>query len=156
MLRQNVIDETKKEFTILDNQEGNAEYIVQHSTDAKLKCSCAKSRLAGLPCHHEIFICRKLDLEPRTSLFFKQRWFLKYPEKMRERLYTAPDGIMHKHSLKDYSLMTRSQLEKLKTSNHPESAAAAGKDTARSTKHHQSKKSKKHSKRSQEDIVINS
>ena len=75
-----------------------------------------------MPCQHEIFCCRKLGLDPQTSLYFKQRWFLKYPEKIKERLYAeVPSvGVMTRHMRHDYSVTKNVQLDKLKSSNHPD------------------------------------
>ena len=92
-----------------------------------------------MPCQHELFVCRKVGLDPTASLYFKQRWFLMYPQKLRERLYQEPDGIMLKHNRTDWSQLSKVHLEKLKTSNHPDLV----KDFSNSKKSKKSKKSRK-------------
>ena len=99
-----------------------------------------------MPCQHEIFCCRKLGLDPATSLNFKQRWFLKYPEKIKERLY-AEEGVMTKHMKKDWALQKSVQMEKLKTSNHPDLIDPSKSKTIK-------KRSKRSKKTTSDNIVI--
>jgi len=77
----------------------DSDFIVSKS-DKLLACSCSYSSLSGLPCCHELFICRKLGLDWQTSLTVKSRWYKKYESAMQEKLYcTDPDkaGVMTLH-----------------------------------------------------------
>lgn len=54
--------------------------------DQYLKCSCGLSVLSGLPCSHELWIHNKLSL-PKTTLKIRPRWFLKFEERVKQKLY---------------------------------------------------------------------
>jgi len=58
-------------------------YRVTLGEGGHLECSCGLGILSGLPCAHELCVQRKY---PSALLRFRQRWYSKYSEKMKERL----------------------------------------------------------------------
>jgi hypothetical protein len=67
--------------------------------EGKLLCSCGYSTLAGLPCSHELFVCKDFN-----ELACRSRWFKKYEAAMMEKFYDKNEenpGIMTEHLNKD-------------------------------------------------------
>ena len=80
-------NEQDRILTVVSPAEGNLELTVNckeiktidgQVIKGQLSCSCGISLLAGIPCAHELGVCKQMQLEPKSALRFKPRWFLKY------------------------------------------------------------------------------
>jgi hypothetical protein len=85
-MKHEIIRNEESSYVVRAPMEGDVELTVT-AKEEQLSCSCNLSKLAGLPCSHEIFVCRLQNLDYSSWLLFKPRWFKKFESKVLEKLY---------------------------------------------------------------------